>query len=560
MMSMFAPGDSPAPIHPLAGTPAPESVLVDVPKLVTAYYSDHPDPADPSHRVVFGTSGHRGSSLRSSFNEAHVLAITQAICLYRQSHDIGGPLFLGWDTHALSDPARVTTMEVLAGNGVDVMISVDDDFTPTPVISRAILAHNRGRRSGLADGIVVTPSHNPPEYGGIKYDPPSGGPAATEVSDWIQDRANRILVNRLQDVLRIPWERARHAATVHRVDFLNQYVRDLPSVIDVASLEGSGLRVCVDPLGGAAIRYWEAIGDAYRLDLTILNRSVDPAFSFMALDSDGAVRMDPSSRFSMAPLIERRNQFDLAIANDPDADRYGIVSRTAGLLTPNESLATSVSYLFSSRPDWSPTAAVGKTIVTSSLIDRVAAKLGRRLLEVPVGFKFFVDGLLDGSIGVAGEESAGASFLRRDGTVWATDKDGIIMGLLALESMTRTGREPGEQYADLAAQLGESFYERVDLPATREQKVSLSRLEPRDVKVTTLGADPIRARLTATPEGNGPIGGIKVVTEHGWFAARPSGTEEVVKLYAESFRNLAHLRRIQEEACAMIQSATTAPA
>lgn len=556
-MTMFTPGGGPAPLHPLAGKPAPESVLVNIPKLVTAYYSDHPNPSEPSHRIVFGTSGHRGSSLRSSFNEAHVLAITQAICLYRKTFDITGPLFLGWDTHALSDPARMTAMEVLAGNGIDVMIAVDDDFTPTPAISRAILAHNRGRRSGLADGIVVTPSHNPPESGGIKYDPPSGGPAPTVVSDWIQDRANKILENRLQGVVRIPWERARHAATVHRFDSLGDYVRDLPSVIDMPSLEGSGLRVGIDPLGGAALRYWEAVGEMYRLDLTITNRSVDPTFRFMALDSDGAVRMDPSSRFSLAPLIELRNQFDLAIANDPDGDRYGIVSRTAGLLTPNESLATSVSYLSSSRPDWSPTAAVGKTIVTSSLIDRVATKLGRRLLEVPVGFKYFVDGLLDGSIGVAGEESAGASFLRRDGTVWTTDKDGLIMGLLAMESTIRTGREPGEQYADLAAELGQPFYERVDLPATPEQKLLLSRLAPGDVKVTTLGGDPIRARLTATAEHQQPIGGIKVVTEHGWFAARPSGTEDLVKLYAESFRDRDHLRRIQEEAFVILQSAFT---
>ena len=549
-------------LHPLAGKPAPESLLVNVPKLVTAYYAEHPDPAEPAQRVAFGTSGHRGSSLQVGFNEAHVLATTQAICLYRRAHGIDGPLFLGWDTHALSEPARVSALEVLAANGVEVMVDGHDDVTPTPVISHAILAHNRGRSKAFADGIVITPSHNPPEYGGLKYNPPSGGPADTPVTDWIQDQANELLGGGLRDVARIPWERARQAATVHRFDYLNAYVGDLRHVIDMEVLQRSGLNVGIDPLGGASLRYWEDVAERYGIQLTIVNRTIDPTFRFMTVDRDGAIRMDPSSPYAMARLIDLRDRFDLAFANDPDADRYGIVSRGDGLLDPNHYLAASVWYLFRHRPDWKNTAAVGKTVVTSSLIDRVAARLGRRLVEVPVGFKYFVDGFLDGSLGVAGEESAGASFLRREGAVWTSDKDGLIMGLLAVEAMARTGQDSGEQYAALVAELGEPFYARVDLPATPEQKAVLARLAPADVGVTALAGDPIRAVLT-TASGNGrPIGGIKVATDQGWFAARPSGTEAVYKLYAESFKDSTHLHRIQEEAYAIIQTAvaTEAPA
>ena len=547
-------------VHPLAGKPAPESLLVNVPKVVTAYYAEHPVPSEAPQRVVFGTSGHRGSSLQAGFNEAHVLAITQAICLYRRAGGINGPLFLGWDTHALSEPARVSALEVLAANGVEVMVDEHDDVTPTPVISQAILAYNRGRTEGLADGIVITPSHNPPEYGGLKYDPPSGGPADTPVTGWIQDTANEILGNELRGVARIPWERARRAATVHRFDYLNAYVGDLRHVIDMGVLQGSRLHVGIDPLGGASLRYWEAVGQEYGVRLTIVNRAVDPTFRFMTVDRDGAIRMDPSSPYAMARLIELRGRFDLAFANDPDADRYGIVTRGAGLLDPNHYLAASVWYLFRHRPDWKSTAMVGKTVVTSSLIDRVAARLGRRLVEVPVGFKYFVDGLLDGAIGVAGEESAGASFLRRDGAVWTTDKDGLIMGLLAMESMARTGHDPGEQYRSLVAELGEPFYARIEFPATPEQKAVLARLAARDVRVTVLAGDPIRAVMTTASGDHRPIGGIKVVTDQGWFAARPSGTEAVYKLYAESFKDRTHLRRIQEEAHAIIRTAVATKA
>ncbi|MEX1185229.1 MAG: phosphoglucomutase (alpha-D-glucose-1,6-bisphosphate-dependent) [Gemmatimonadaceae bacterium] len=542
-------------IHPLAGKPAPDSLLVNVPKLVTAYYAERPDPAEAAQRVAFGTSGHRGSSLQVGFNEAHVLAITQAICLYRRTHGIEGPLFLGWDTHALSDPARVSALEVLAANGVETMVDVQDDVTPTPVISHAILAHNRGRTQGRADGIVISPSHNPPEYGGIKYNPPTGGPADTPVADWIQDKANGLLEDGVRDVARIPWERARGAATVHRVDYLNSYVGDLPRVIDMDVLQGSRLNVGIDPLGGASLRYWDAVGQQYGLQLSIVNRAVDSRFRFMTVDRDGAIRMDPSSPYAMARLIELRERYDLAVANDPDADRFGIVTRGGGLLDPNHYLAASVGYLFRHRPDWKNTAAVGKTVVTSSLIDRVAARLGRQLLEVPVGFKYFVDGLLDGSLAVAGEESAGASFLRRDGAVWTTDKDGLIMGLLAMEMMVRTGRDPAEQYGALVSMLGEPFYARVDFPATTEQKAALARMQPGDIRGTALAGDTIREVLTTAPGDHRPIGGVKVVTDHGWFAARPSGTEPVLKLYAESFRDRTHLHRIQEEAHAIIQQA-----
>lgn len=545
---------TPQRVDPLAGKPAPDSLLVNVPRLVTAYYAEHPDPLQAAQRVVFGTSGHRGSSLQASFNEAHVLAITQAVCVYRRAHGIDGPLFLGWDTHALSEPARVSALEVLAANGVEVMVDVHDDVTPTPVISHAIVAHNRGRTGARADGIVITPSHNPPEYGGIKYDPPSGGPAATTVTAWIEAKANELLADGLRDVVRIPWARARRAGNVHGFDYLNAYVGDLQHVIDMDVVKSSKINVGIDPLGGASLHYWEGIAQQYGLQLTMVNRAVDPTFRFMTVDRDGAIRMDPSSPYAMARLIELRDRFDLAVANDPDADRFGVVSGGAGLLDPNHFLATSVWYLLRHRPDWKKTAVVGKTVVTSSLIDRVAARLGRQLVEVPVGFKYFVDGFLDGSLCVAGEESAGASFLRRDGDVWTTDKDGIIMGLLAVESTARTGADPGEQYAALVSDLGESFYGRIDFPATAEQKAALTRLSAGDIRVTALAGDPIRSVLTTT-SGDRPIGGIKVITDHGWFAARPSGTEALYKLYAESFKGRPHLDRIEEEGYAVIKTA-----
>jgi phosphoglucomutase len=541
--------------HPLAGEPAPLSRLVNIPRLVTAYYVERPDPALPEQRVAFGTSGHRGSSFSAGFNEAHILAITQAICRYRTAAKIDGPLFMGWDTHALSEPARVSALEVLAANGVDVMVDVDDGFTPTPVVSQAILVHNHGRTSGLADGIVITPSHNPPESGGFKYDPPSGGPADTEITAWIQETANALLGEGLRGVSRIPYERARRAATMHRFDYRSAYVKDLAEVIDMEVLEGTRLNVGVDPLGGASVAYWEPIGERYGFRLDVVNRDVDPTFRFMTLDWDGAIRMDPSSPYAMARLIERRDQFDLAFANDPDADRHGIVSRSTGLLNPNHYLAASIWYLFRHRPGWTSTAAVGKTIVSSSMIDRVAARLGRRVVEAPVGFKYFVEGLLNGSLAFAGEESAGASFVRRDGSVWATDKDGLIMGLLAMEMTARTGRDPGELYAELTRELGEAAYERIDAAATPEDKSKLARLSATDLGVEELAGEPITAVLTTAPDGGQPIGGVKVMTRHGWFAARPSGTEAVYKLYAESFKGRDHLRRLQTEAQAIIERA-----
>jgi phosphoglucomutase len=540
-------------VHPLAGQPAPASLLVNVPRLVTAYYTERPDPSVPAQRVAFGTSGHRGSSLAVGFNEGHILAMTQAICEYRKAHGIDGPLFLGWDTHALSEPARVSALEVLAAAGVDVMIDAADGVTPTPVISRAILAYNRGRQAGLADGIVITPSHNPPEYGGFKYDPPSGGPAETAVTTWIQDRANALLAEGLRGVTRIPWERARQAPTLHRFDYLASYVEDLAAVIDMEALRGTTLNLGVDPLGGTSAGYWEPIGARYGFRLAVVNDAVDPTFRFMTVDWDGEIRMDPSSPYAMARLIGLRDRFDLAFAADPDADRHGIVTRSAGLMNPNHYLAVAIWYLFRHRPGWAPGAAVGKTIVSSSLIDRVAARLGRRLVEVPVGFKYFVDGLLDGSLGFGGEESAGASFLRRDGTVWTTDKDGLIMGLLAAEMTARTGRDPGEHYRELTRELGEPVYERVDAAATAEERRTLGRLTPAQLGLTRLADDPVTAVLTAAPGDGQPIGGVKVLTDHGWFAARPSGTEAVYKLYAESFKGEEHLRQIQEEAQATIR-------
>jgi len=541
--------------HPLAGKPAPASLLPNIPRLVTAYYTERPDASVVDQRVAFGTSGHRGSSLTLSFNEGHILAVTQAICLYRKAHGIDGPLFLGGDTHALTEPARVSALEVLAANGVDVMIDRDDGPTPTPVVSKAILDHNRGRTTGLADGVVITPSHNPPDSGGIKYDPPSGGPADTDVTRWIEDTANDLLAAGLAGVKRVPYARARRAPTLHRFDYVDAYVGDLGAVLDMDPLRASTVVVGVDPLGGAAVRYWPAIADRYGVKLDVVNDVVDPTFRFMTVDWDGKIRMDPSSPHAMAGLIALRDRYVLAFANDPDVDRHGIVTRSAGLLNPNHYLATSIWYLFRHRPGWRPDAGVGKTVVSSSMIDRVTARLGRALLEVPVGFKYFVGGLLDGSLGFGGEESAGASFLRRDGTTWVTDKDGLVMGLLAAEMTARTGRDPGELYRELTAELGDPSYERIDAAATREEKATLGRLTADDLALRELGGDPVTAILTTAPGDGKPIGGIKVVTEHGWFAARPSGTEEVYKLYAESWKGAAHLRKIQDEAQAVITRA-----
>jgi phosphoglucomutase len=542
-------------IHPLAGKPAPKDLLVDIDKLRKEYYSRKPDITDSAQRVSFGTSGHRGSSLRGAFNEAHVLAITQAICEYRSGQGITGPLYIGKDTHALSEPAFATALEVLAANGVDAMIDCDDGYTPTPAVSYAILIYNRGRTSGLADGVVITPSHNPPEDGGFKYNPPHGGPADTEVTRWIEDKANRLLSSDLKNVPRIDYERARHVATTHPYDYVGSYVGDLGSVVDMAVIRSAKLKIGVDPLGGAGVAYWRPIVERYGVQVEVVNNTVDPTFRFMSLDWDGKIRMDCSSPHAMAKLIGLKDRFDIAFGNDTDHDRHGIVTRGAGLMNPNHYLAAAIFYLFTHRPGWRPDAAVGKTVVSSSVIDRVAAKVGRALVEVPVGFKWFVPGLLDGSLGFGGEESAGASFLRRDGTVWATDKDGIIMDLLAVELMARTGRDPSELYYDLTRELGAPVYERIDAPATAEQKAVLLKLSPEDVKASELAGDPIEAMLTTAPGNGAAIGGLKVVTAQGWFAARPSGTEEVYKLYAESFHGSEHLRRIQEEAQALLARA-----
>jgi phosphoglucomutase len=535
-------------IHPLAGKPAPADVLIDPQALCAQYYARQPDSADPGQRVTFGTSGHRGSAFRGSFNEWHVLAITQAICEYRRSEGVTGPLYVGKDSHALSEPALRSALEVLAANGVETMIDRDGGFTPTPVVSHAILAHNRGRISGLADGIVITPSHNPPEDGGFKYNPVQGGPADTAITRAIEARANELLAGAVRAVKRVPYEAARRAGTTHAHDYLDAYVGDLGAAVDLESIRGADLRIGVDPLGGAGVAYWAPIAERYGLELEVVNDVVDPTFRFMPLDWDGRIRMDCSSTYAMAKLIALRERFDVAFGNDTDADRHGIVTRTGGLMPPNHYLAASIAYLFAHRPGWRADAAVGKTVVSSTIIDRVAEKIARRLLEVPVGFKWFVPGLLDGSLGFGGEESAGASFLRRDGTVWTTDKDGVVMNLLAAEIMAVTGRDPSELYSDLARELGASAYERVDAPATREQKAALAKLTPADVSATALAGDPIESRLTTAPGNGAPIGGLKVITANGWFAARPSGTEEVYKLYAESFRGREHLERIQAEA------------
>ncbi len=542
-------------IHDLAGKPAPETMLVNVPRLVNAYYTAHPDVQDVSNLVAFGTSGHRGSSLKGSFNEDHILAITQAICDYRKAKGITGPLFLGRDTHVLSEPSLITALEVLAANGADVMIQKGHGYTPTPVTSHAILVYNRERKSGLADGIVITPSHNPPEDGGFKYNPPHGGPADMDITIWIENRANELMKNDNRKVRRIPYEKALTANTVHQYDYVTPYVDDLRNIIDTEAIRAAGIRIGVDPLGGAAVTFWEPIAECYGLAIDVVNKTIDPTFRFMTLDRDGKIRMDCSSPYAMARLIELKDRYDIAFGNDPDADRHGIVTPGAGLLNPNHYLAVSIGYLFRNRPHWGADALVGKTLVSSSLIDRVARSVGRRVWEVPVGFKWFVERLLDGSCGFAGEESAGAAFLRRDGTVWTTDKDGIIMGLLAAEITARTGRNPGEHYRVLAQELGNPLYERIDVPATHDQQAVLKTLSPADVPGDSLAGETIIAKLTIAPGNGSPIGGLKVVTENGWFAARPSGTEEVYKIYTESFIDEAHLAQIQEEAKTMVTNA-----
>jgi phosphoglucomutase len=545
------------PIHPLAGQPAPRELLIDVDDLRAAYYAIAPDVLDRTQRVSFGTSGHRGSSLRGSFNEAHVVAITQAICDYRKGRRITGPLYMGKDTHALSEPAFMTALEVLAANRMDTMIDGAAGYTPTPAISHAILTHNRGRTTRVADGIVITPSHNPPEDGGFKYNPPTGGPADTAVTHWVEERANRLLANGLKSACRVRYDKARRAATTHVYDYVGSYVRDLGSVVDMEAIRSARLRIGVDPLGGASLAFWAPIADHYGFDVAVVNPTTDPTFGFMPLDWDGRIRMDCSSPYAMATLVALRDRYDIAFGNDPDSDRHGIVTRDAGLMNPNHYLAAAIQYLFTHRPEWLPETAIGKTAVSSSIIDRVAAKLRRPLVEVPVGFKWFVPGLLDGSLGVGGEESAGASFLRRGGTVWTTDKDGIILDLLAVEMMARTGRDPSELYGVLAHELGAPVYARMDAPATAEEKEALLNLSPGDVTASYLAGDAIQTRLTTAPGNGAALGGLKVSTSHGWFAARPSGTEAVYKLYAESFRGTDHLRRIQEEAQALISRAFT---
>jgi len=541
--------------HPLAGKPAPREILINTPRLVSAYYTHRPDVAIREQRVAFGTSGHRGSSLNGSFNEDHVLAICQAICEYRGAQSIHGPLFVGMDTHALSEPAFATAVEVFAANGLDIMVQAGTGYTPTPALSHAILTHNRGRTYGLADGVVITPSHNPPEYGGFKYNPPSAGPADTGTTKTIQDRANDILRDGLKVVKRLPYERALHAATTHEYDYVSPYVADLANIIDMVAIASAGLKIGADPLGGASVAFWQPIAERYGLDIEVVNPSVDPTFSFMSVDHDGQIRMDCSSPYAMASLIQLKDRFDIAFGNDADSDRHGIVTRSTGLMNPNHYLAVAIAHLFQNRPGWRKDAAVGKTVVSSSVIDRVAAQIGRKLCEVPVGFKWFVDGLLDGSFGFGGEESAGAAFLRKDGTVWTTDKDGLIMDLLAAEITATTGRDPGEHYQALEQQVGHSIYARMDVPATAEQRAALGVLSPERVQAGELAGERITAKLTRAPGNNAPIGGLKVVTENGWFAARPSGTEDLYKIYAESFKGAEHLQAIQAEAQAIVRVA-----
>jgi phosphoglucomutase len=537
-----------AHINPLAGKIADPSMLANVPRLVTAYFANRPDPGIASQRVAFGTSGHRGSALNNAFNEAHIISISQALCDHRQRSGISGPLFVGIDTHALAEPALASALEVFAANGVTVMVDAHDGYTPTPVISHAILTYNNGRDAGLADGVVITPSHNPPEDGGFKYNPPNGGPADTDITAGIERAANAFLENDLRGVKRIPYDRARKSSCVHRHDYIAPYVADLANVVDMDAIRSSGVKIGIDPLGGAGVHYWQPIIERYGLAATIVSDAVDPTFRFMTVDWDGKIRMDCSSPYAMARLIGMRDKFDVAFANDTDADRHGIVTRSNGLMNPNHFLAAGIAYLFAHRPQWSAGSAVGKTIVSSAIIDRVANKLGRALVETPVGFKWFVEGLSGGSFGFAGEESAGASFLRRDGEVWTTDKDGVILGLLAAEMTARTGRDPSLLFDDLTRELGVPFYERIDAPATTAQKNLLKALSPEKLGMKELAGEPVRSALTAAPGNGQPFGGIKVSTDNGWFAARPSGTEDVYKIYAESFRSEDHLRRIQGEA------------
>jgi phosphoglucomutase len=537
-----------AEINPLAGKIAEPSMLANIPRLVTAYFAGKPNPSVPAQRVAFGTSGHRGSALNNAFNEAHILAISQALCDYRRGAGISGPMFVGIDTHALAEPALASALEVFAANGIEVMIDRDDGYTPTPVISHAIISYNKGRESGFADGVVITPSHNPPEDGGFKYNPPNGGPADTDITAGIERAANGFLQDGLRGVKRMPYERARQSPDVHRHDFIGPYVADLENVVDMESIRTGGVKIGIDPLGGAGVRYWQPIIERYRLDATIISDVVDPTFRFMTVDWDGKIRMDCSSPYAMARLIGMRDKFDVAFANDTDADRHGIVTRSNGLMNPNHYLATAIAYLFENRPQWRKDSAIGKTIVSSAIIDRVAGKLGRRLVETPVGFKWFVDGLSDGSFGFAGEESAGASFLRRDGSVWTTDKDGIILGLLAAEMTARSKSDPSQLFGRLTSELGVPFYERIDAPATPAQKNLLKALSPEKLAMKELAGEPVRAALTAAPGNGQSFGGIKVSTDSGWFAARPSGTEDVYKIYAESFRSEDHLRQIQQDA------------
>jgi phosphoglucomutase len=542
-------------LSPLAGHLPDLSTLVNVPALITAYYTGIPDPSIPDQRIAFGTSGHRGGSFRNSFNETHILAITQAICLYRKKNGIDGPLFMGMDTHALSTPAHATALEVLAANGVEVMIATGDEYTPTPAVSHAILQYNLGRTQGLADGIIITPSHNPPDDGGFKYNPPNGGPAEQDITKWIESTANGFLENKLADIKRIPFERALKAATTHRHDYLNNYINDLGNVLDMDAIRGGSAKLAVDPLGGAGVHYWQPLIDKYKLNITVVNTLVDPTFRFMTIDHDGKIRMDPSSPYAMKSLLDKREQFDLAFACDTDHDRHGIVTKHAGLLPPNHYLCVCIDYLFRNRPGWSAQAAVGKTVVSSALIDRVTKQAGRQLYEVPVGFKYFVDGLVNGSLGFVGEESAGATFLRHTGKVWTTDKDGFIPALLSAEIMAKTGRDPGEIYEELTGKLGDPVYDRIDAPATTAQKKALSQLNPSQISSKEMAGEPIRSMLTNAPGNNAAIGGLKVATDNGWFAARPSGTEEIYKIYAESFLGKDHLQRILDDAQVIVDKA-----
>ena len=542
-------------VHPLAGKPAPQSMLINVPRLISSYYTGHPDVSDTTQLVAFGTSGHRGSSFKKSFTEDHILSITQAICYYRKENGIDGPLFLGMDTHALSEPAHATALEVFAAHGIDVMIQKELGYTPTPVISHAILTYNQGRKSGLADGIVITPSHNPPDNGGIKYNPPQGGPADTDITQWIEDKANNLLKADNKDIKRVPYEKAIRAATTHDYDYIEPYVADLKNIIDMDAIRSAGLKLGADALGGSGLAFWEPIAERYGLNIDVVNHVADPTFSFMTVDKDGKIRIDCSSPYAMASLIGLKDKYDIAFGNDPDYDRHGIVTPSSGLMNPNHYLSVAIWYLFQNRRGWRTDAAIGKTLVSSSTIDRIAQNLKRKLSEVPVGFKWFVDGLLDGSYGFGGEESAGASFLRKDGTVWTTDKDGLIMDLLAAEITAKTDRDPSEQYTSLVEMFGNPVYERIDAAATPAQKAVLKKLSPNQITASVLAGEKILATLTEAPGNGAPIEGLKVVTENGWFAARPSGTEDIYKVYAESFKGKEHLTQIQEEAQAVISAA-----